>query len=262
MRTYSLKCKVIAALTAVGLVGLGCAGGAEDAAVEADPGSREVTMEVWINVEDESGARTMTSMGSNAASLDEIQPGSRALVIDGTETSDLGRVRSGNEIVIPLNTGETATLQREEDRLTLVSFTGEDDGTSDLPRGAVEAVRMLDDGIEVYLSGSTGDEPDSIVRVSGLEDLDAERSVLITALALDHVLVSLEDAEQLIPAIAIGSILGRMGAVWAATCGSLLAYCAWHCVDWPGFAVECGAAKVTWEPLSVDFTFGFGCTCR
>jgi hypothetical protein len=259
MRTYSLPSKVIAMLTAVGLVGLGCTG-AEDPDPGADPGSREVSLEVSTNVEDENGARSMARMGTDTATLDELQK-PRTLVIDGAESSDLARVRSASEIVVPLNTGETATLARHEDRLELVSFTGEDDGAGDLPRGAVEAVRMLDEGIEVFLTGSTGDEPDTIVRVSGIEDLDAERSALVTSLALDTILVSLEDTEQIPPPVAIAMIAAALGAFYMAICGALMWECANKCEYWTGWETDCGDFHVKTTPFSIDVNMDAGCRC-
>jgi hypothetical protein len=265
MTTYSMPSKLIAMLTAVGLVGLGCSGAGEaDPAVDpgVDPGTREVTTEVWTNIADESGARKLISMGAHTQTLDEAQPAPRELVIDGAESSDLARVQSGSEIVVPLNTGETAILARNGDRLELVSFTGEDDGTGDLPRGAVEAVRMLDEGIEVFLTGSAGDEPDTIVRVSGIEDLDAERAGLVTSLALDTLLVSLEDTEQWFnPTSVIALVAGALGVIWLETCAALLGYCAYNCFGGNGIEVKCGGVKVNSNPFSVEANLEYSCSC-
>jgi hypothetical protein len=261
MRTYSLPTKVIAMLTAVGLVGLGCAG-AEDADVGADPGSREVSLEVWTNLADDSGTRTKTSMGSTTATLDELQAAQRALVIDGEESSDLARVRSGSEIVVPLNTGETATLKRDGDRLELVSFTGEDDGTGDLPRGAVSAVRLLDDGVDVFLTGSKGDAPDTSVRVSGIEDLDAERGALVTSLALRTILVSLEEEQQFFDPITMTlQIAAAVAVAWWAVCGATVWDCASECWTGSGIEVKCGGLRVSTNPWAIDFSGEHGCRC-
>ena len=259
-KTYSLTSKLIAMLTATGLVGLGCAG-AGDPDQGGDPGAREVTMEVWTNLPDDSGRRTLTRMGTNTVTLNDLLTGERELVIDGAQSSDLARLRSGGEIVVPLNTGETATLVRTGDLLELVSFTGDDDGAGDLPRGAVEGVRMLDDGIEVFLSGQEGSDPDTIVRLSGIEDLDAERAVLVTSLALDTILVSLEDTEQIAPAVAIAIIAAIVGAAWLAICGGLAWHCASQCQHANGFETQCAGVTVTVNPPGATVGGGYACRC-
>ncbi len=260
-KTYSLASRFIAALTAAGVVGLGCTT-TQDGGPEAEPGAREVTLEVWTNLPDDSGTRRLTRMGTSASTLDELMTAERTFVVDGGETTDLARLRTGSEIVVPLNTGETATLVSKGDRLELASFTGEDDGAGDLPRGAVEAVRFLPDGIEVFLSGSGGDEADTIVRVSGLEDLDAERGSLLTSLALDTILVSLEDTEQIYPAVAIAIIVGIVGGAWLAICGGLAWYCADHCQYYRDFAVTCSGITVNVDPPGATFGGGYSCSCR
>lgn len=259
-RTYSLTSKLIAALTAVGVAGLGCST-AEDDGAEAAPGAREVTLEMWTNLPDDSGQRTLTRMGASTTTLDELMSSQRTFVVDGSETTDLARLRTGGEIVVPLNTGESATLVSEGDRLELAGFTGEDDGSSALPRGAVEAVRLLPDGIEVFLAGSDSDDADTIVRVSGLEDLDAERGALLISLALDTILVSLEDTEQIPPPVAIAIIVGIVGGVWLGICGSLAWYCADHCQYNNGFKVECAGISVSVDPPGATFGGGYSCTC-
>jgi len=258
-REHSLASKMIAIMTATGVVGLGCS--AHESGADGDPGSREVTMEVWTNLPDESGERKMLSMGTSTSTLDEMVSAERDFVIDGGESSDLGRVRSGSEIVVPLNTGDTATLVRKGDRLELVSFTGDDDGNGDLPRGAVEAVRLLDDGIEVFLSGSQGPDADTIVRLSGIEDLDAERSALVTSLALETILVSLEDTEQIAPAVAIAIIAAIVGGAWLAVCGGIAWYCAYECAGGNGFEVQCAGVTVTINPPGANVGGGYSCRC-
>jgi hypothetical protein len=260
-KTYSVASKLVAMMTAAGVVGLGCTAG-QDQDRGGDPGAREVTMEVWTNLPDDSGTRTMTRMGANTSTLDELLKGERGFVVDGGESSDLARVRSGSEIVVPLNTGETATLVRKGDRLELASFTGDDDGAGDLPRGAVHAVRLLDDGFEVFLSGSQSTDPDTIVRLSGIEDLDAERSALVTSLALATMLVSLEDTEQIVPVVAIAIIAAIVGSAWLAICGGLAWYCADHCQNFNGFATECAGVTVTTTPPGVTVGGGYSCRCQ
>jgi hypothetical protein len=217
---------------------------------------------MWTNLPDESGVRTMTQLGSETAMLDELVSADRQLVVDGVESTDLALLRSGSEIVVPLNTGETATLARKGDRLELVSFTGEDDGTGDVPRGAIEAVRMLDDGIEVFLSGSDASGPDTIVRVSGVEDLDPERQALVTSLALDTILVSLEDTEQIAATVAVALIAAALGVVWMGVCGALTWHCAIKCENSNGFAVGCAGLTVNANPFSVTVGGGYSCTCQ
>jgi hypothetical protein len=265
MRTkHSLATKLIAIMTATGVVGLGCTGAEEADPTEdpiEDPGAREVTLETWTNLPDDTGARKLTQLGNETAPLDEVVNAERQFVVDGVESTDPASLRSGSEIVVPLNTGETATLARKGDRLELVSFTGEDDGTGELPRGAIEAVRMMDDGIEVFLSGSDGSDPDTIVRVSGLEDLDPERAALVTSLALDTILVSLEDIEQALPAaVAVALIAGALGVVWMGICGGLTWSCASQCTN-AGFAVTCAGLTVTPDPFSITLGGGYSCRC-
>lgn len=258
-RTFSLKTKLVACTTAVAFAAMGCSAG-QDAGSD-DPGAREVTMEVLTNVADESGVRHLQSFGATQLTLDEFPSWTRAFVIDGGESYDLDRVRDGVEIVIPLNTGETATIRRDGDRLELVDFTGEDDGTAELPRGAVSSVRMLSSEIQVFLSGSTGAEPDTIVKLSGLDDLDQERTALVTALALNALLVSLEDGEQIAPAVAIAIIAAIVGAAWLALCGGLAWECAYRCSNYAGFQTQCAGVTVNINPTSVQVGGGYSCRC-
>jgi len=258
-RTYSLTSKVIAALTAMGLAGLGCTSGDPEAA--GDPSDRQVTLDVWTNVPDESGERELMEMGTTDTTLGELMSSGRTLMVDGFETQDLSAVRAGDEIVVPLNTGDTATLTRKADRLELTSFTGEDDGTDELPRGAVGAVRLLPDGVDVFLSGSQGSDADTIMRVSGLEDLEAERSALVTSLALDALLVSLEDGEQIPPAVAIAIIGGLVGSFWLGICGWTAWDCAHQCENNAGFEVHCAGITVSVNPPGVHTSGGFDCRC-
>ncbi len=192
-KTHCMKSKFVAALTAVGLASLGCASSAEDSPISGDPGDRQVTAEVLMNLPDESGARTVKPLGSETFALADYASWDRALVVNGVETHDLAALRSGSEIVVPLNTGETATLVRRGDRLELESFTGEDDGAGESPRGAVGAVELLPAEYHVYLAGSDGSAPDTMVRLSGVEDLPEEAADLVTALALQTLLSTLED---------------------------------------------------------------------
>ncbi len=259
-KTYSRASKLIVILTATGLIGLGCAA-EQDPEAGGDPGSREVTLEVLSNLPDEGGVRKLVSLGSDTALMDDLMMLERPFVIDGDETRDLTRVRTGSDIVVSLNTGESATLRRSGDRLELASFTGEDDGEGDMPRGAVEAVRMLDGGIELFLSGSEGSEADTIIRLSGIEDLDAERGALVTSLALDSILVSLEDTEQISPPVAIALIAAYMGQVWMTTCGSLTAFCDWKCWSYRSFDVGCAGLTVSADPFSITLGGGYSCTC-
>jgi hypothetical protein len=54
--------------------------------------------------------------------------------------------------------------------------------------------------------------------------VDDGQSALVSSLALDTILISLEDAEPYAnPAGAVATIFARMGAAWAATCATLLA---------------------------------------
>ncbi|HKE19862.1 MAG TPA: hypothetical protein VKB80_33530 [Kofleriaceae bacterium] len=260
-KTYSVASKLCAMLTAAGVIGLGCTAAQDSDRGGDDPGSRAVTMEVWTNLPDDSGVRTLTRMGTNTATLDDMLSRERSFVIDGGESSDLARVRSGAEIVVPLNTGETATLVRKGDRLELASFTGDDDGAGDLPRGAVQAVRLLDDGIEVFLSGSDGTDPDTIVHMSGIEDLDAERAALVTSLALDTILVSLEDSEQIAPAVAIAIIAAIVGSTWLFICGGLAWHCADQCQNANGFETQCAGLTVTVDPPGAQIGGGYSCRC-
>jgi hypothetical protein len=257
-RTFSLKTKLVACTTTVAFAAMGCGAGQDSA---EDPGAREVTMEVLTNVADDSGARQMQSFGTTTLTLDEFPSWTRSFVIDGGESTDLGQVRDGAEIVIPLNTGETATVRREGDRFELVAFTGEDDGTAELPRGAVSAVRMLDSEIQVFLSGGAGDQPDTIVRLSGIDDLDQERAALVTALALNALLVSLEDGEQIVPAVAIAIIAAIVGAAWLALCGGLAWECAYRCQNYAGFQTQCAGVTVNINPTSVQVGGGYSCRC-
>jgi hypothetical protein len=259
-RTHSVGTKVVAMMTAVGLVGLGCAG--HDPGPDDDPGAREVTVDVFTNLPDESGTRRLQQMGSDSFRLDEVPDWQRALLVDGEETYDLAGVRDGAEIVVPLNTGDTATIARRGDRLELVSFTGDDDGSGDLPRGAVSAVRLLPDQFEVFLSGSGSSEPDTIVKLSGIEDLTAESRALVLSLALDTLLVSLEDAEQGIPVlVAIAIIAAVVGSAWLAVCGGLAWECATRCQNASGFETTCANVKVTINPTSVQVGSGYSCRC-
>ena len=259
-KTYSRTSKIIALLTATGVIGLGCAS-EEGPSADTDPGSREVTLEVLSNMPDDAGVRKLTSLGSDVALVNELMMLERPFVIDGEETSDLTRVRTGTEIVVELNTGETATLRRTDDRIDLVDFTGEDTGESDTPRGAIESVRLLDSGIEVFMAGSQGSDPDTIVRMSGIEDLDAERRALVTSLALDTILATLEDTEQLNPVAIIALVAAYLGSVWFASCGSLTSYCAWKCWAYRSFDVGCAGLTVSAEPFNVTLGGGYSCTC-
>ncbi|HTE56744.1 MAG TPA: hypothetical protein VK698_38085 [Kofleriaceae bacterium] len=259
-RTYSLAAKLVAGLTAVAFTGMGCTAGQDPGG--ADPGARQVTVQVWTNLPDESGTRQMQDFGSSGFLLDDFASWERALVVDGVETTDLATIRRGNQIVVPLDTGETATLVRRGDRLELDSFTGADDGASELPRGAVHAVRLLPAGFEVFLTGSTSDAPDTVVKLSGIEDLDAEQSALVAALALEAMLVSLEDGEQIAPAIAIAIIAAIVGAAWLALCGGLAWECAYRCSGWPGFQTQCAGVTVSVNPTNVQVGGGYSCRCQ
>lgn len=259
-KTYSVGAKLVAALTSATFAGMACST-APDSPLD-DVGDRSVTMRVWLNAPNDSGAREMTELPSSSFLLAEFPSWERALIVDSVETYDIESAREGAEIVVPLNTGETATLVRTGDRLELASFTGEDDGTSELPRGAVKSVRMLDDGIEVFLDGSGSPDPDAIIRVSGIEDLEREQSVLVTALALQTLVVSLEDGEQVLPHI--GVILAAIAAVvtvsWLALCTGTVTTCVNRCKQRNGFEVKCGGLKVSW-PLSIEISGGFSCRC-
>ena len=260
-KTYSMASKLVAAVTAAGLVGLGCTA-SEDPELGGDPGQREVTLDVWSNLEDDTGAKELSKVGTTTATLDQLLSGERELIVDGVATHDRDSLRSGSEIVVPLNTGDTATLVRDGDVIVLASFTGEDDGTSEMPRGAVRAVRLLSDGIEIYLSGSEGPAPDSVLRLAGVEDLDAERSALVNSLALDALLVSLEDGEQIAPSVAIAIIAAIVAAIWLATCGNLAWHCAYQCEGSNGFEVQCAFTTVSVNPTFVRWGGGLGCRCN
>ena len=258
----SLETKLVAVVTALGLVGMGCAS-SEEAPQEGDPGARQVTLEVLASVPDDTGARQLQEMGSETIALDEYTSWDRALVVDGVETNDLASLRQGSEIVVPLNTGESATLARRGDRLELVSFTGEDDGSGEVPRGAVSAVRMLAGEYQVFTAGSDGADPDMIVRLAGLEDLQQESDALVTALALKTLLASLEDQEQIAPAIAWAIVVGIVAAGWLAICGGTVWDCANRCESSPGFHVDCANLQVSVEPtFTLNIGDGFGCYCH
>jgi hypothetical protein len=259
-KTYSMAAKFVATMTSVTFAGMACSTGPESP-IDEDVGDRTVTLQLWFNAPNESGVREMTQLPSSSFSLAEFPAWERALVVDGAETFDAESVRQGSQIVVPLNTGETATLVRNGDRLELASFTGEDDGTSELPRGAVKAVRMLPDGIDIFLAGSDDNEADSVVRLSGIEDLEQEQRALVTALALQALVLSLEDGEQLPP---VAFILAAIAAVvtigWMTLCGATVADCVYRCQGRNGFSVNCAGLKVSW-PLSVEIGGGFSCRC-
>jgi hypothetical protein len=258
-KTYSVGAKFVAVLTSVAFAGMACTAGT-DSPLD-DVADRSVTVQLWINAPDESGAKQLTELPSSSFLLGEFPSWERALVVDGEDTYDAESVRQGTEIVVPLNTGEMATLIREGDRLVLASFTGEDDGTSQLPRGAVSSVRMLPDGIEIFLDGSVDAEPDSIVRLSGIEDLEQEQRAIVTALAMQTLVVSLEDGEQLPPVPVILAAIAAVVAVgWMALCGVSVANCISRCQTRNGFEVKCGGLKVSW-PLSIEISGGFSCRC-
>jgi len=262
-KIHSLKTKSVAVLTAFGLAAMGCASSADETPAEGDPGARQVTLEVWTNVPDDTGARQMVEMGSETIALDDHVSGDRALVVDGVETNDLAALRDGSEIVVPLNTGETATLARQGDRLELVSFTGEDDGSGEVPRGAVRAVRMLAGEYQVFTAGSDGAEADIIVRLSGIEDLPRESEALVTALALQTLLASLEDQEQIPPAAAWAIVVGIVAAGWLLICGATVWDCATRCESAAGFHVDCANLQVSVNPtFTMDIGDGFGCYCH
>jgi len=259
-KTYSIGSKLVAALTAAGVIGMGCTT-ADDPEATGDPGAREVTLDVWTNLPDDKGVRQRTQLGTTTTTLDELLDADRVFVADGAESSDLATLWTASEIVVPLNTGETATLVRKGDRLELASFTGEDDGTGDMPRGAVSAVRLLPDGIDVFLAGSDSAEADTTLRLSGLEDLDAERSELVASLSLDAMLVSLEDGEQIAPPVAIALIAAVVGSFWLAICGGLAWECATRCEYWTGFETQCAGITVTVNPTTVTGGGGYSCRC-
>ncbi len=258
-RKYSRGTKMVAGLTSIAFAAMGCA--AQDGAPGVEAGEREVTMEVWTNLADESGTRKLQQLGTSSFALGEYAGWERPFTVDGGESTDLSSVADGAEMVVPLNNGETATLVRRADRLELVSFTGEDDGSSELPRGAVSAVRMLPDGIEVFLAGSGSKEPDTIVRLSGIDDLDQERSALIESLTLSSLLVSLEDQEQIAAVVAIAIIVAVVGSAWMAVCGGLAWECAYRCEASNGFETQCASLTVKVNPTEVQVGGGYGCRC-
>jgi len=260
-KTYSMSNKFVAALTAVGLASVGCASSAEDTPIAGDPGDRQVTAEVLMNMPDETGARTVKPLGSETFALADYASWDRALVVDGVETHDLAALRSGSEIVVPLNTGETATLVRRGDRLELESFTGEDDGAGESPRGAVGAVELLPAEYHVYLAGSDGSAPDTMVRLSGVEDLPEEAADLVTALALQTLLSTLEDQEQIAPAVAIAAIAAVVAAGWLTICGQFAFDCATQCEAYAGFETQCAGLTVSLEPVTVVAGGGYSCRC-
>ena len=257
-RTYSLAAKIVAASTALSFAGIGCTAGQDG---ELDPGARTVTLEVFTNVPGEDGARQMQPFGTTELALGDFQTWERSFVVDGGESSDLADLRTGTRIEVPLNTGETATLVRRGDRLELQSFTGADDGAGELPRGAVRAVRMTTAGIEIFLAGSSGPDPDTVVNLVGIDDLGAEKTALVGALALDALLVSLEDGEQIAPAIAIAIIAAIVGGAWLAVCGGLAIDCSYRCANNAGFQTQCAGVTVSVNPTSVTVGGGYSCRC-
>jgi hypothetical protein len=257
-RTYSLAAKLVAASTALSFVAMGCTAGQDG---EIDPGARSVTLEVFTNVPGEDGVRQMQPFGTTEFALDDFQTWERTFVIDGGESTDLAALRTADRIEVPLNTGETATLVRRGDRLELDSFTGTDDGAGELPRGAVQAVRMAPGGIEIFLAGSSGPDPDTVVNLIGIDDLGAEKTALVSALALDALLVSLEDGEQIAPAIAIAIIAAIVGSAWLAVCGGLAIDCSYRCANNAGFETQCAGVTVSVNPTSVTVGGGYSCRC-
>ncbi|MDQ3338973.1 MAG: hypothetical protein M4D80_27735 [Myxococcota bacterium] len=258
-RTTRLGTKLIAGVTAMMFAGTACTQSSTEGTTSE---AREVTVEVWTQVADESGVRQLESVGSSKLGLDEITF-DRAVIIGGLEkTTNLMKIPSGSTFVVPLNTGETATVLRTADGVELVSFTGPQQGTAELPRGAVKSVRLLADGFELFMKDSKSTTADTVIELQGLEKLGVERDHVVGALALQSLLMSLEDTEQLSPPVAIALIAAAVAWVWFATCGSFVTYCAYKCWAWPNQETQCAGLTVKSGNSGLDITLGGGYSCR
>ena len=258
-RTTRLGTKVIAGVTAMMFAATACSQQSGTETSEA----REVTVEVWSHMDDESGLRQLQSIGSSKLSLDDIDF-ERAVIIDGAKaTTNVMKIPAGSTFVVPLNNAETATVKRTADGVELVSFTGPQEGTKELPRGAVKAIKLLPDGFELFMKDSPDStKADTVIKLQGLDELGADRDQVVGALALQSLLMSLEDTEQLSPPVAIALIAASVAYVWFASCGGLVSYCAYKCWAYPNMETQCAGLTVKGGNSGVSIRVGGGYSCR
>ena len=257
-RMTSVTTKLIAGVTAMTFASVACT----QQSTTTPPEARELTVEVWSHVEDESGLRQLESIGSSKLALDDVEL-ERTIILDGTEVrTNLAKITAGSTFDVPLNTGETATVRRTADGVELVSFTGPQEGTPELPRGAVKSIRLLADGFEMVLKDSPTPEATTVIKLHGLDNAGDKRDLVRDALALQSLLISLEDTEQLSPPVAIALIAAAVTAAWFTSCGALVTYCAWKCWAWPNMETQCAGLKVKSGDSGLDIELGGGYSCR
>lgn len=244
--------KLIAGLTLVAFTTIACTQQATETAEE-----KTITVAVSTQVEGK-----LESVGSSEMSLASLEL-ERIVILDGVEqAANVMKIAAGKTFTVPLNTGERATVKRTSDGIELVSFTGpQEDIAEQLPRGAVTSIRMHAAKFELFLRDSKSTTADTVIEVGGLEAGD-QRELVVGALALQSLLISLEDTEQLNPVVAIALIAAAVTAVWFTTCGSFAAYCAYKCWAWPNQETQCAGLTVKSGNSGLDITLGGGYSCR
>jgi hypothetical protein len=205
-------------------------------------------------VDPESGELTSVTIAQDEFALGEYQWQERELMVDGARTLELDGIHTGTEIVVPLRGGGSMTLHRTGDVLEIVNVeTNASYDSAKLPR-----VRVGQSFVEVV----GAEDASVLVDVQGVEDLPDVERALATSLALDILLASVEDVDQVAPAVIIAAVAAVVGAAWLAACGVTLGTCVNRCGE--EFEVRCGFldVDVDFPHVSVGGSFSFSCKCR
>jgi hypothetical protein len=252
-RTTTLGTKLIAGVTLLAFGAVACTQQA------ATTETREVTVETW-----RAGDGAPELWSSSTVPIDEIEF-ARKVIVDGTpSTVGLAAIPTNTTFDVPLNNGETATLKKIGDRVELVSFTGPRMTEASTPRGTVKAVELQEDGYALFYDGSSSTKPDILIEVPDLERLGAtERAQVVNALALQTLLISLEDVEQTPAHIVMAILVAVVGLAWLWTCYDTAQSCAERCEDYAGWESTCLDLLVVWngDGLSVGGSGPYSCRC-
>ena len=249
-RTTTFGTKLIAGLTLFAFGTIACTQQATTTE------TREVTVETW-----RTGEQAPELWSSSTVPVDELTFARKVIVNGVTSTVGLADIPANTTFDVPLNNGETATLRKTADRVELVSFTGPRETEAKAPRGTVKAVQIQDDGYALYYDGSSSDKPDILIKVP---DLGAnERAGVVNALALQTLLISLEDVEQTPVHVVMAILVGVVALAWLWTCYDTAQSCAARCEDYAGWESTCLDLLVVWngDGLSVGGSGPYSCRC-
>lgn len=254
-RTRWISMVTVAAFTAGAL---GCE--PADEASTVDHSQREFTAELFAYGEDETGKAGLQPLSAETFKLGDHRWLDREILVDGRATRSIDEMLAGTEIVVPLNDGGKLTLRRNGQLFESQALARPDSSE------AVEmrAFAIKDDAFELFRRDNADDsKPNAVMKISGLDDLAGVRRTLVATLALGTMLATLEDGENIAPAVAIALIAARVSVAWFRSCARSVTACAVRCARNRGFEVKCAVLKVKIDGggVSIRPTFGFGCKC-